>query len=237
MKTLINTALLAAIIIFSVSCKKENDTPDPTPQQVVQNMTGLGDNSGLPTGTQYVLPSFVSLIGDIRGGIYSEKSNRNVDKKVPYTKVANYGAKSPEEEIFTTFGTGTYVDLYIKFFCTLDHDTTFNILGGLIFVDTTGNYQSGFVLQTISIPLVSMDTTFALVRAYCLNLSRHSSDYDAVFKFGPVTNNASLMEVVNVMKIKQPPVGNESGVQDIIWNISDFDGITNENRTFLNSLP
>lgn len=224
-------------ILLSTSCKKDKDdganTPDPTPT----NNQGLGDNSGFPTGTPYVLPSFVTIVGEIRGG-------ESYDKSMPHIKKATLQQPNSisDKQNWEYYGSGTYVNLYIQLYNTLQEDTLVVIPGGLIFVDSTLTYQHGFILQSVTIPLVANDTTFAIVRAYCCNLSRHGSDWEAVYHFGNISNNSELSKIVTILKTKQIPLiedwATTSEIQSIIWDITDYNEVlTSTQLDYLNSLP
>jgi hypothetical protein len=226
---------LSAIALISSSCKKDRQGKGEIfSEPIVGNYPGLGNNGGTPSGTQFVLPSYITVVGQITGGIQYEKKMDVYDKE---SLLKNF--KSIYDSIggYAIYGTGTYVDIVAKFASSLDHDTTLLLPAGLIFVDESGESQNGFILQNTYIPIQAHDTAWALTKAYCLNLSRHISYDTTIYKFSVVTDNSQLLEVVNIMKTKQPPIENESGVQSALWNISDYDGLTNEDKDFLNSLP
>ncbi len=224
---------LFTIVIISSSCKKKHkDEIVPEPQ--VTNFPGLGNNAGTPTGTQFVLPPYVSVVGGITGGIQYFKKVVVKDKRNSFI---SYATKNDSISGYAIYSTGTYVDIVTKFTTTLDHDTTLLLPAGLIFVDESSVSQNGFVLQNTYIPIKAHDTAWVYLKTYCLNLSRHISYDSTIYKFSVVTDNPQLTEVINILKTKQPPVGNESKIQSALWNISDTYGLTNEDRDNLNSLP
>jgi len=240
-KSIILSAFLIATMALVFSCKKEKEpvpTPNPNPTPTVNYNTGLGNTPGYPTGTPFVLPSHVEIIGEIRGGI-PNKSN--------YIDKLTYTGSFPINTIpknWISHGTGTYVDLYITFFNTLGTNATLTLPGGLIFCDTldtdttNGYYQRGLILQPVHIFLPALDTAFAHLRAYCLNMSLSPSNYNAVYYIGPVTNNPQLNQMVTIMNPKQYPFGEEGTLQSIIWNITDNgQTLTTQDIQYLNSLP
>jgi len=230
-------SVLIIFALFTSSCKKKDndndDDNDPTPQ----NNAGLGDNPGFPTGTAFHLPSGITIIDQIRGGEFFGKNHipiNKLSKQLPVNKDIN--------AFWEYYGSGTYVDLYIQFYNTLTIDTSIIIPGGLIFIDSSGVYQNGFVLQSLTIPLIASDTAFAIVRAYCCNLSKHVSDWEAIYTFGPVSNNTELVKIVNILKTKQiPDISNYTvtgEIQSILWDITDYNQVlTQDQLNFLNSLP
>ncbi|HOY32373.1 MAG TPA: hypothetical protein PKW80_10875 [Bacteroidales bacterium] len=236
--------LLAASMMMFSSCKKDNHEleiiPAGPPYGPVtpSSMAGLGSHPGYPTGTQYTLPSNIIIIGDIRGGL--ENKGYDIDKN-------KYDGPFPyiqHNKAWIDYGTGTFVNLYIKFFNALPTPSTVVIPGGLIFVDSAdinehvGVYQKGYILQSDTIPVPALDTAFACIRAYCLNASLLPSSYDAVYYIGPITNNPQLNQITTIMAPKQYPFGEEYDIQHIIWNVTDHGlTLTAAEIQYLNSLP
>jgi hypothetical protein len=239
-KTIYFISVILLIVVAVSSCKKEKETPTPLPPTPTVNpyLNGLGDQVGYPSGTAYNLPAHIQLVSEIRGGYYY-KSN-SIDKE-------KYTGPFPAHLIpknWINYGTGTYVELYMKLYNTLSTDTTIIFPGGLIFCDTldsdtsNGMYQRGFILQNDTVNIMAQDTAFVVLMAYCLNASMSGSDYDAVYYIGPVTNNPNLNQVVSIMAGKQYPFGEEYTFQDIIWNITDYgQNLTSQEIQYLNALP
>jgi hypothetical protein len=240
MKTkLLAIVSIALFLVLGISCEKEHDlsVTSQTPTYTVVNYTqGLGENPGHPTGTSYFLPNQVKIIGDIRGGISGKSMDVNKDK---YTNSFFEPCKS-----WVDYGTGTYVNLYIQFFNSSNTPTSFTIPGGLIFVDSSdihehiGVYQKGYILQSVNIQILALDTAFVHLRAYCLNHTLMPSNYNAIYYIGPVTNNPQLNQITNIMLAKQYPFGYEYDIQSIIWNVTDYGlTLTAADINYLNSLP
>ena len=234
-------ALLVVFVLLMNSCKKDdvsapiqNLKPVPTHNY----LSGLGPNVGFPAGLPFVLPHYIHVIGPIRGG---EMYKSNTVDKNKYTGPfpLNLIPKS-----WVVYGTGTYINLYIKFYNALPNPTSLTIPGGLIFVDSldndssTGVYQKGFILQDIHVPLPALDTAFIVVQAYCLNHTLQASNYNAVYFIGPISSNPNLNQIVSIMATKQPPVGVEYNIQSIVWNVTDYGlNISPSEIQYLNSLP
>lgn len=227
--------ILATTIVIS-SCKKDKTevAANPTP---VNTLSGLGSNPGIPSGSYFELPKHISIIGDIRGGIPFKKT---IDKKT-YTGSFPYYEHSKN---WVTYGTGTYVDLYIKFYNSSSQSINVTIPGGLIFVDSLdlhshlGTYQKGYILQDVEIPVPSHDTAFACIQAYCLNHTLAPSSYAAIYYIGPITNNPELNQITAIMSTKQAPIGQEYQIQTTVWNVTDYGlTLTAAEIAYLNSLP
>ncbi len=235
-------AILIAVGVIYSSCKKETASPQPdkpyVPVHQQNTAAGLGTTHGFPTGTQYSLPSYIHIIGSIRGGILGK--SYDVDKD----KYQGYFPYVQSEKSWTDYGTGTYINLYIKFYNSLATGVTLTIPGGLIFcdsldiIDSIGIYQKGYIMQAVNIPIAAQDTAFAHILAYCLNLHLSPSNYNSVYYIGPITNNPELNQITTIMAPKQYPYGQEGSIQSIIWNVTDY-GLTldSANIAYLNSLP
>lgn len=232
------TAIVVVVLLIS-ACNKDKEIP-PVSVPIATNifLNGLGDHPGFPSGTQYVLPPHIQLVSEIRGG--ESYKNAFVDKNKYYGPFpVNLIPKA-----WVSYGTGTYVQLYMKLYNTLTVDTTLIFPGGLIFCDTLDNdtsngyYQRGFILQNDTILVPAMDTAFVVLNAYCLNANLSSSSYDAVYYIGPISNNPNLNQVVTIMAAKQYPIGQEYDIQSILWNITDYgQNLTQQEIQYLNALP
>lgn len=237
---LILALVVSSAVIFS-SCKKDKKDKLQEPQvTVIQNQTdlnaGLGDNPGHPAGYQFELPSYVTICGDIRGGIQGKVELQDKNFKGPFI--------GQQYKNWIDYGTGTYVNLYVKFYNSLATPATLTLPGGLIFVDSADYfnrdpvYQKGLILQAVHIQLPAMDTAFARLRAYCLNHSLAGSNYQSVYFIGPVTICPDLVQICSIMAPKQYPFGHEYDIQQIIWNVTDNGlTITPQEVAFLNGLP
>jgi hypothetical protein len=236
-------AVIIAISFAFTSCKKEkNQSPPETPYiplpHDVSSLAGLGPHHGYPTGTAFHLPSNITIIGSIRGGIQGKNYFIDKDKyqgPFPYVQ---------EEKSWVDYGTGTYINLYIKFYNSLATSATLTIPGGLIFcdsldiVDSIGIYQKGYIMQSLNIAIPAQDTAFAHIKAYCLNMHLMPSNYNAVYYIGPITNNVELNHITTIMAPKQYPFGEESSIQSIVWKVTDNGQVLDSvDIAYLNSLP
>jgi hypothetical protein len=240
-------AILSILVIFTlllIGCKKESVNPidktNPPTQIYHSTNSGLGPHGGYPSGTAFILPPYVHIIGDIRGGLPTSKGFEGVNKQTYIGPFINKDLKAN----WVSYGTGTYVNLYIAFYNTLATNATLTLPGGLIFVDSTdvddtvGRFQKGFILQDVHIALPALDTAFACIRAYCLNLHLMPSNYTSIYYIGPITNNQELNQVVTIMAPKQYPFGEEGSIQQILWDVTDNAlPLSSMQITYLNSLP
>jgi hypothetical protein len=235
-------AVIVAVSFTFTSCKKDKtETPPETPYVPINHgntMAGLGSVHGFPTGTAFHLPSNITIIGSIRGGILGKDYQIDKDKyQGPFPIVQS-------EKSWVDYGTGTYINLYIKFYNSLATPDTLTIPGGLIFcdsldiVDSLGIYQKGYILQALHVAVPAQDTAFAHIKAYCLNAHLMPSSYNAIYYIGPITNNPQLNTITSIMVPKQYPFGEEYNIQSIVWKVTD-NGLVLDSTdiSYLNSLP
>ncbi|MBW7935640.1 MAG: hypothetical protein H3C71_00325 [Flavobacteriales bacterium] len=226
MKKLLFIPVLLGLVMYSCS---KNDDPIPAEQYA-----GLGDNGGTPLVTTVNVPSNIQIVSAYYGG------NPEYRQAAPNFNKRDLGqsltADKSIDADWTPYGTGTYVTIFVKMLSADGFPHTWDIPGGTIFCDTTGNYQHGFIIQDIHVQIGGTDTTFAYFNAYCLNLSRSSSDKDAHYILYGKTQNTPLLEVVQLVTGKD--LSSATGVlQSIIWNITESNGVlTDDDRDQLNAL-
>jgi hypothetical protein len=240
-----NYLLLAIVVAFSfafTSCKKDKTQTTPespyVPLPHANYLAGLGTTHGFPTGTTFNLPSNITIIGSIRGGIQGK------DIQIDKPKYTGPFPIVQSDKSWMDYGTGTYINLYIKFYNSLATPDTLTLPGGLIFcdsldlVDSIGIYQKGYIMQALHIAVPAQDTAFAHIRAYCLNATLHPSSYNAIYYIGPITNNPQLNNITTIMAPKQYPFGEEGTIQGIVWKVTD-QGLVLDSAdvSYLNSLP
>lgn len=241
-------ALLIAVIFFAcISCDKDEDSKKGTSQDTekapINYLQGLGNEPGMPVGYPFSLPPRVRVIGEIRGGVPQQQS-------VPYglffIDKSKYEGKFPLFSIknYVTYGTGTYVNLYFQLGNSINAPITVSLPGGLIFCDiqdtdtTRPVYQRGLLLQTVYIPIAPLDTAYVHLPLYCLNKTLPAPNFNVIYTFGPVTANQELNQMIDIMEPKAYPYGEESNLQEIIWNITDYNmALTQEEIDYMNALP
>ena len=234
--------LLAGSAVILSSCKKSQRETIKEPEVVVNTSgnvdvyAGLGTHEGYPYGEEFKLPPYVKICGYIRGGIAGKSTIQDKSFKGPFP-----GSQS---KAWVDYGTGTFVNLYVKFYNSLPTQATLTLPGGLIFIDSADYfnrdpvYQKGFILQAVHVQLPALDTAFACLRAYCLNHTLAPSSYNAVYFMGPVTLNPDLATIVGIMAPKQYPFGHEYDIQTILWNVTDYGlGLSPADTAYLNGLP
>jgi hypothetical protein len=110
---------------------------------------------------------------------------------------------------------------------------------GLIFIAEDSANQNGIVLQRTEIVVPPTTVTYyAPVYLYCLNLGRHpTSGSQDTYRTGPVTDDAAVIEMLSMLQDKHLPlVENGSTVQGALWDITEHDGLTQDDRNAITAL-
>ena len=229
----LNVCFLAVVLIIFNSCKKDDSTNVNKPPVVVTPTTGyypqgLGSVPGKPYGIQYTFPSEIKLIGQItsfqqKGVIY--------DKLAQLSDFANFTPKSD----YITYGSGTYVNLYVKLFNTNSQPKTLIIPAGLIFCCEDTSTQGGIIIQPDTIVIPGQDTAFCILKSYCTNAHK-SPPSNNIYKMTVTTLHYDLWLVAYILKNKKT-IQDASTIQTIIWSITDGSGLSETDKNYLLSLP
>lgn len=225
MKKLFFIPLLLGALM--VSCAKEDLPP-------VAQFAGLGDNDGFPAVTTVQIPSYVQIVSSIYGGNPEYRLPANFNKRDLNRSLTPN--KSGDAD-WTSYGTGTYVELFVKILSADGLPHSWNIPAGTVFCDSTKHYQHGFIIQDIQVQIPASDTAFVIFNAYCLNAARSSSDKFANYQLLGKTQNQPLLEMVQLLAGKQPTFSTGE-MQSIIWSITEYnETLTDDQRDYLNGLP
>lgn len=200
--------LLSSVLLFGC-VKKDDFVPDPV-NSSTSAIPGMGETEGALEGTPYYFPPGIELIGAITGD-------------------------DPGQVICQEIGYGWYVNVFLTF---VNHgqDTIFALPAGLTFQSLNKEDQNGILIQEHTLHFTGGDTCITRINAFCINASRHASGSDSRYITGPVTHAAPMLELISLLKNKEIS-NDESFVQDIVWNISDYGGMTDEDRAGIAALP
>jgi hypothetical protein len=230
---------LAAIVIALIAlnaCKKDINPQIPSDPPVVvvplipvgNYPSGLGDAPGLPVCNPYILPANVEIVGEIKSNAFKSgfynKETQNVNDFIIRPKTT-----------FIELGSGTYVQVYLKFHNKNAQPTTVIIPGGLMFCPGDSTAQTGTTVQNDTVIIPGNDSIACHIRTYCTNLNKHAPNNTSYKMLGTTVHN-DLWTVVNILKNKKKlPQGTQ--LQSIIWNITDHGGLTEQDKATLNALP
>ncbi len=216
------------------ACKKDINPVSPTNSPVVHIIpvgnypSGLGNTPGVPVCNPYILPANVEIIGEIKSaefksGFYN-KETQNVNDFIILPKTN-----------FLELGSGTYVQVYLKFHNKNAQPKTLIIPGGLLFCPGDTTAQTGTTVQNDTVIIPGNDSIGCHIRTYCTNLNKHVPNNTTYKMLGTTVHN-DLSTMVTILKTKKKITQNTE-IQKIIWDITDHGGLTEQDKAYLNALP
>ena len=232
--------VLTAIIAWGLtSCSKKND-----PEQTYGAFfDGLGDSAGRPTGTQFVMPAGLKVVGTIKGGIPYDESAFALDKRDPSTLSTFIARTAANQSLFRAtyyqyqdYGFGVFVYIIIDVENETGQDKTLVFPPGMVFINEDGTAQNGFLVQEVRIPVPHNDMAHAAIHCMCLNVGRHASSADNTYSLGPVSNNALLKQITDILKGKTLASGSVWTVQNAVWSVTEDKELTQETIDALKAL-
>ena len=249
-------------LIFT-SCEKDDKTEDPSAFEAGQ-IPGLGDTEGNLTGTPFQLPDGVEITGDITGSanqdnywdLYSSyasprsfiSKDGNVENKT-FTSLRS----AEEETTIYYYGSGYgYVDLLIPLRNIRSNPVTVTFPAATILVSKAGDCQNGVLIKKVTVTIPANSEYSICLSFYCGNLSKSSAHRNDVYVLGVVSNAKPLLDLCDRVKNKQINIEEFSRtsvadyerycsqvnrLQSIVWNVTDWNGMTEWDIEYINSLP
>ena len=227
--------VLASCLVASHGCKKDDTEKMGTDdgQETPGRIPGLGDMPGEPEGNQFNLPAGVRLIGEIEG---------------------QEDGSSSRDCVFDGPGFNVMVKMKLKRDSTVSGPLTVEFPPGLVIVSTAEGFQHGLLVERIVVTIPPIqpgpggDECQVSLLLFCLNSAKRTSDATARYKFGPVTSSKLLKDLINRLKGKKinyrefedgDPFWfeNQEKIQDAIWQLTDGNGLREQDIQYLNELP
>ena len=198
---------------------------------------GLGDTEGSLTGSPFELPSDVELVGDITGS----------------TNYSYYWNQSTVVQTIHYYGSGSgYVDLLLKLRNVRSTSITVTFPAATILVSKTGRCQNGVLMQKVTVTIPANSEYHLSLSFFCGNAHKSPAGYSDVYVFGVVSNAKPLIDLCNRLKNKKINIekfsnsstsdynifsGQGSKIQNIIWSVTDGEGLNESDIEYINSLP
>ncbi|MDJ1491814.1 hypothetical protein QNI19_02650 [Cytophagaceae bacterium DM2B3-1] len=231
------TSILFCLIVFCLSaCKKDNTSePAPSQQERPGHIPGLGEEEGIPEGTEFKLPAGIKLTGPIVGDDYIY-----------------------DGESCIVDGAGHYVTVSLPLENTTTVPITIEFPAGLIIISLSGDYQHGILLEKVIVTIPAKSGTSdnggssngqcqATLMLSCLNIMKDPANSEAEFILGPVTSSALIKDLLDKLSDKKILYSaysdktkfyeTESYVQDALWSITDGTGLTEEDLENIDKIP
>jgi hypothetical protein len=240
MKKILSSLVIGGFVLsfIATSCKKDtNNTPiDPLSQTPIHStsLSGLGSHGGVPTGTAFVLPPNIKIVGSMTGGQPGFKVSKNIGN------INSYLASTAKTD-YQQHGLGTYVNVYFQLRNTANTEFKLVIPAGLIMCDSLPDdsipddtTQSGIIITDDTIVIPGDDTVGVCMSSFCLNL-HHGVPSGNKYMFKVITNNDQLSQVVAILRTKKSLADHIGDIQSILWEITDGAGLTQADIDMMNS--
>ncbi|WP_430813428.1 hypothetical protein [Carboxylicivirga sp. RSCT41] len=221
--------LLLGLLAF-VSCEKEE-------QKEAGNIPGMGNAGGELQAEEYVFHQDL-LLGAITG---YEGTSSAARLKADYLKIEGMAQGSGEQVKVTVEITNTHPEecrsLWLR--------------AGTVFDVNHAGYQNAILLAPVNVCVPPNSTKTVTLYLYCLNLGMNGSDGTAAYELLGVTTSEAVLELINLLQFKkvnyehyvyfpEPDIDyNEvkDKLQDILWKITNGDGMDASDQAFIESLP
>ncbi|MHA7109694.1 hypothetical protein ACRTDU_06185 [Sunxiuqinia elliptica] len=261
-KTTLTFSLLMALCMVFTSCSKDDDEQPEQENYAPGEIPGLGDASGELTGAPFNLPQGIELLDEIEGFDFTSgywnftggSASLNVQtKKAPLKNTfVQKSVRTKSHETYHYFGSGcNLVDLLIPMTNNNSVATTVNFPAGTILKSRTGDTQNGVLIKKVSITIPAKTDYYLYLSFYCGNANRDAAGTGDVYDLGVVSNAHPIIVLCNKVKNKKiniedfsPELSNYMiyttqaiRLQDIIWSITDGEGMSEEDISYINSLP
>lgn len=223
---------------------------------------GIGSAEGELTGTPFVLPEGVSIIGDIaaNGSSYgywnfSEAKDYQITNKDGSVTTGQILPKTNRNDSLTYhyFGSGSgLVELIIPLHNSNNNSVTVTFPAALVVRNLAGNCQNGILLKKAVVVIPANSDYYLNLSFYCANLTKDTPGESDLYTFAVVSDADPLLELCDMLKNKKinieefDPTKTEDQttfetqaamLQLIVWAVTDSTGLSGIYNTYVNSLP
>ena len=181
--------------------------------------TGKNAPYATPAGTPFALPAGVTLQNDEITG--------------------DFAADCKEESSPIEYG-GDLIIACMGFTNTTAAAITLKLPAGLFFLVKAPEGQHGLMLQDHELTLPAGQTSFFKINLFCANKHCVYGRRTDRYRFGNVTSDPKLRELVDLAKKVSLQFGDTDEADafgQAIWDITDGDGVTAEHRALIAKLP
>lgn len=126
---------------------------------------------------------------------------------------------------------------------TTTQTVTVTLPAGLTFLPSDSGYQPMMIIKEITITLTSEETVSMCLPVYCLALSLHAPDEEAVFTDYNIVNPSDtgclpyIIGILTDVDFSKLTYSDYNAIQDIVWSCTEYGSIDTDEDAFLNSLP
>lgn len=211
MKRILYIKLAFIGLLFLISCKKDDITNEmETPINTTTCLSGFGERPGTPAGVPFKLPYNIVVTSQMLGYDTTNLSHLHLG-------IGTIGA------IFdlTNFN---------PFACSVTFPA------GLIFLPDNDSSQIGMTVYPSKLRIPGNSTKRVLLNFFCMNHNK-LANYVNFYTLDVVSNNNQVTMLINTVSNKSESILSHHtwGLQDILWNITNGPGLTQENLDMINS--
>ena len=210
------TRLALAAALLAAGCSSTSSPPSGT----ADCKTGKNAPYATPAGTTFALPPGVTLQNDEITGDFEPDCKAESDP-------IEYGG----DQIIACMG----------FTNTTTGEITVKLPAGLFFIVKAQDGQNGLMLQDHDLTVPAGKTSFFKINLFCANKHCAFGRKTDRYRFGNVTNDAKLLELVGLARKVRLEYGHTDEAYafgQAIWDITDGDGtVTAEHRALIAGLP
>lgn len=244
-------SLMAGIVLITFTACEKEVMEEPG------NIPGMGDAVGELQADPFELPEGIEIVGSI-GGIGDSSGGEAAVSGSPSLKSTLSALNS---QSYACYGSG---GRWVKVAVTLKNSSnmyrTVFLPRGLLFKVNKEGYQHAMLLQWTWVCIKPMAERTFVLNLYCINRGLSGSDPHVEFSILGITNSDvmwSLLRLIGWRKINlehYQVVSNVSGLkasaddirtyeeitevlQDAIWSLTDGTGLTEEQISFIESIP
>lgn len=227
---------------------------------------GLGNNGKEELGgNPFKLPQGIALEGEIKGGsllstisISGTSAAEAFAAAIPENKrmsvltassLRSATSTNTEQITFKDIrGSGALVTVVFRLKNTTTSEKTVTFPAGLVIKSNSGKYQNGLLIKKTTYTVPANTTKLMMLVMYCGNMSLSASSSGETYTFAVITNSASLHDLFNRVKNKKINIeqfelkdfetyfGIQTALQTIVWNVTEYNGLTNDNKQWLEKL-
>lgn len=212
--------LLATMVLAACGGGDDDtDTPDGGDNNPSGDARpGMGESLVEPTGNTFTLPKGLEWVTPVKGySIFEYEKCNDQD----YTKAR---------------GSGDLVRLCLGLSNTTGQPISVVLPVGLIFISSSLKTQNGMLVQSVTIEVPPAQTFFTPLFMYCINDGRDPSTPEDEFKPGPITTYSDFLQFFDLIKNKTIDEDETGEVQAIVWNLSNGEGLSADDRAAINEL-
>lgn len=174
--------------------------------------SGLGVDTGRPSGDPFSLPAQVAISGTIVGEQDTALCPAQDD----------LGSSNLVSPCFT-LQNSSGADIVVTF------------PPRLIFISKSNEVQNGLVLENLVVTVPGSGTRVVRLGLFCLNLHRDPSGVEDQFELGPLTTEPGLKEIAEILTGKDL-TGSTVLVQQAVWEVTEENSLSGESRAALQAL-